>query len=90
MVDKGYYLTSKNWSYTNVLIDYFLDDIKDELTLSVIKQNIKILEKYRNGLCVYPITLYFGGYTLEIMGADEATATIRGLEYIEHTLSLSE
>lgn len=88
MITKGYYLTSKNWSYTDVLIDYFLDDIEDELTLKVIKKNIKNLENYRNGLSDYPLTLTFGNYTLEIKGSDEATSTIRGLEYILYKINL--
>lgn len=90
MIDKGYYLTSKNWSYTNVLIDYFLEDIEDELTLKVIQKNIKVLENYRNGSSDYLLTLTFGNYTLKIKGSDEATSTIRGLEYISYKINLQK
>ncbi|MCG1010380.1 hypothetical protein J4760_10155 [Salinicoccus sp. ID82-1] len=86
MIVKGYYSSSKNWSFPEVVIDYFLEDIEDELTLSNVQSNIAILENYRKSSNEDAIDIVLGNYTLDVQGSDEACATIRGLEYVEHIL----
>lgn len=86
MIVKGYYLSSKEWSYPEVVIDYFLEDIQDELNLINLKSNIELLENYRNNSGADAIVLALGEYTLDIQGSDEATSTIRGLKYVEYLL----
>lgn len=82
MIEKGYYLHTKNWSYPDILIDYFLSDIEEELTRDIIERNLKCLKIYRLKLENDPLNLSLGDYTLEIQGVDEATATIRGLDFV--------
>lgn len=89
MIVKGYYLSSKEWSYPEVVIDYFLEDIQDELNLINVKSNIERLENYRNNSSADAIVLALGKYTLDIQGSDEATSTIRGLKYFEYLLENS-
>lgn len=86
MIVAGYYLSSKKWSFPEVVIDYFLEDIEDELTLNNVQSNIAILENYRKNSNGEAIDIVLGNYTLDIQGSDEASATIRGLEYVEYFL----
>lgn len=84
MMIKSYHLTSKEWSYPDIYsIDYFLEDIKDELTESNISENLKILKAQRDSMKIEfdEVKLKFGDYTLGIQGIDEAVSTIRGLEF---------
>lgn len=83
MIIKSYHLSPKEWSYPDIYsIDYFLEDIKNELTKRNIAENLELLKKQRDGMKTNAVKLKFGSYTLEIQGIDEAVVTIRGLEFV--------
>jgi len=82
LLPKGYHLSSKHWSYPNILsIDYFLEDFKNGLTKSNVKKTIGFLEEYRRNLGSEVVTLDLGKCSLEIQVIDEADKTIRGLKF---------
>ncbi|MCR6098305.1 hypothetical protein HXA31_17110 [Salipaludibacillus agaradhaerens] len=83
MLRKNHSLSRAEWSYPDIYsIDYFLEDFKHELTYDNVNDNLELLKDYRNKLKSDTITLTFGNCKLEVQGIDEATATIRGLEYV--------
>lgn len=70
-------------SYSKIdSIDYYLEEINEELTKCSVLKNIKILQKYRNEFMVKPTNLIFSKYKLQFQGVDEAVAIIRGLEFV--------
>ncbi|EAE0271721.1 hypothetical protein H0J01_001024 [Listeria monocytogenes] len=82
MLRKKHFLSRAEWSYPDILsIDFFLEDFKHELTYDNVNDNLEFLKDYRNKSKSDTVTLTFGNCKLEVQGIDEATATIRGLEY---------